>query len=104
MNLCKGKGIQLFGGNVIFMKNKGDVDQAFEYAKTVEIEMIIGVPNHELLGYVENTVKQYDIKLAIHNQGPVDKLYLSEESAYSRMKIWIQEWGLLYLSVQSWVL
>jgi len=73
------------------MKTKGDVDQAFEYAKTAGIEMIIGVPNHELLGYVENIVKQYDIKLAIHNHVPDDKLYLSEESTYSRVKIWIQE-------------
>ncbi len=86
MNLCNGKGIQLFDGNVIFIKNKGDVDQVFEYAKTAKIEMIIGVPNHELLGYVENVVKQYDIKLAIHNHGPDDKLYLSEESIYSRVK------------------
>ena len=86
VNLCKEKGIQLYGGGVIYMKTKGEVDQAFEYAKTAEMEMIIGVPNHELLGYVEKKVKQYDIKLAIHNHGPGDKLYPSAESAYSRVK------------------
>jgi sugar phosphate isomerase/epimerase len=62
------------------------VDQAFEYAKTAGLEMIIGVPNHELLKYVEGKVKQYDIKLAIHNHGPGDKLYPSAESAYNLIK------------------
>jgi sugar phosphate isomerase/epimerase len=84
--LCKEKGVELYGGGVIYMKTKEEVDQAFEYAKTAEMKVIIGVPNHELLPYVEEKVKQYDIKLAIHNHGPGDKLYPSAESAYSRIK------------------
>lgn len=84
--LCKEKGIALYGGGVIYMKTKQDVDQAFEYAKTAEMEMIIGVPNHELLDYVEGKVKEYNIKLAIHNHGPGDKLYPSAESAYTLIK------------------
>ncbi|WP_372931851.1 sugar phosphate isomerase/epimerase family protein [Mariniphaga sediminis] len=84
--LCKEKGVALYGGGVIYMKTKKEVDQAFEYAKTAEMDMIVGVPNHELLDYVEEKVKQYDIKLAIHNHGPGDKLYPSAKSAYNLIK------------------
>lgn len=84
--LCNKKGVKLYGGGVIYMKTKEEVDQAFEYAKTAEMEMIVGVPNHELLDYVEGKVKEYNIKLAIHNHGPGDKLYPSAESAYNLIK------------------
>lgn len=84
--ICQQKGIELYGAGVIYMKTKQEVDQAFDYAQTAEMKMIVGVPNHDLLDYVEEKVKQYDIKLAIHNHGPGDKLYPSAESAYERIK------------------
>lgn len=84
--LCKEKGIIPYGAGVIYMKTKAEVDQAYEYAKAAGIDVIIGVPNHELLDYVEGKVKEYDIKLAIHNHGPGDKLYPSAESVYDRIK------------------
>lgn len=83
---CNEKGVTLYGGGVIYMKDKSQVDEAFEYAKTAGMEIIVGVPNHELLDYVEGKVKEYDIKLAIHNHGPGDKLYPSAESAYNLIK------------------
>ncbi len=91
---CKEKGIDLYGGGVIYMKNKDQVDQAFEYAKTAGMDMIVGVPNHELLKYVEGKVKDYDIKLAIHNHGPGDELYPSAESAYELIKNMDKRMGL----------
>lgn len=92
--LCRNKGIALYAGGVIYMKSKDEVDQGFEYAKTAGMDMIIGVPNHELLDYVEGKVKEYDIKLAIHNHGPGDKLYPSAESAYDLIKIRDKRMGL----------
>ena len=86
LDLCQKKGITLYGGGVIYMRSKADVDQAFEYARMAKMDMIVGVPNHELLDYVEEKVKAYDIKLAIHNHGPGDKLYPSAESAYRLIK------------------
>lgn len=91
---CKEKGIELYGGGVIYMKNKAEVDQAFEYAQTAGMDIIVGVPNHELLDYVEEKVKEYDIKLAIHNHGPGDKLYPSAESAYNLIKNMDKRMGL----------
>lgn len=94
VELCKQKGVTLYGAGVVYMRSKEDVDRAFEYAKTAGMEMIVGVPNHELLEYVEGKVKQYDIKLAIHNHGPGDKLYPSAESAYNRIKNMDKRMGL----------
>jgi sugar phosphate isomerase/epimerase len=68
------------------MKSREEVDNAFEYARKANMEMIIGVPQHELLTYVEKKVQEYDIKLAIHNHGPGDEVYPSAESAYTLIK------------------
>jgi sugar phosphate isomerase/epimerase len=84
--LCKQKGVNLYGGGVIYMKSKAEVDQAFDYAKTAEMKMIVGVPNHDLLDYVEGKVKEHDIMLAIHNHGPGDLVYPSAKSAYVLIK------------------
>jgi sugar phosphate isomerase/epimerase len=94
VELCKKKGVTLYGAGVVYMRSKEDVDQAFEYAQTAGMEMIVGVPNHELLEYVEGKVKQYDIKLAIHNHGPGDKLYPSAESAYNLIQNMDKRMGL----------
>ncbi len=83
---CNEAGINLYGGGVIYMKTEAEVDNAFEYARKAKMKMIIGVPNHELLSYTEKKVKEYGIKLAIHNHGPGDDLYPSAESAYKLIK------------------
>jgi len=83
---CKEAGVQLYGGGVIYMNNNDDVDRAFEYARKAGMEIIIGVPKHEMLPYVESKVKKYNIKLAIHNHGPGDKNYPSPETAYEKVK------------------
>lgn len=83
---CEEAGINLYGGGVIYMKTKDEVDNAFEYARKAKMKIIIGVPQHELLSYTEGKVKKYGIKLAIHNHGPGDDLYPSAESAFKLIK------------------
>jgi inosose dehydratase len=82
----KQAGINLYGGGVIEMKNEAAVNQAFEYAKTAGMKMIIGVPANELLPLVEKKVKEYSIVVAIHNHGPGDKLYPTLESIYDKIR------------------
>jgi inosose dehydratase len=65
------EGIEVYGGGVIYMAS---------------MKMIIGVPDHELIPYVEQKVKKYNIRLAIHNHGPQDKRYPSPASAYERIR------------------
>ncbi len=79
-------GLHLYGGGVIYMNSKADVDQAFDYAKTAGMQVIIGVPAHELLPYVNDKVKEYNIKVAIHNHGPGDKNYPSPESVMEKIR------------------
>ncbi len=79
-------GISIYGVGVIYMKNKDEVDQAFEYAKNAGVSLIIGVPEHDQIDYVEQKVKSYNIKLAIHNHGPEDKMYPSPQIAYDLIK------------------
>jgi inosose dehydratase len=79
-------GLEPYAGGVIYMTKESEVEQAFVYAKTAGMEMIVGVPGHELLPLVERKVKQYDLKLAIHNHGPTDKAYPTPQSAYGRIR------------------
>jgi sugar phosphate isomerase/epimerase len=82
----KNAGLKLYGGGVIYMKDKSQVDQAFEYAKNAGMSVIVGVPEHDLLEYTNEKIKQYDIKVAIHNHGPGDKKYPSPESIFEKIK------------------
>jgi len=79
-------GMTLYAGGVIYMKSKEEVDQAFNYAKNAGMPMIIGVPNHDLLEYTNEKIKQSGIKVAIHNHGPGDEVYPSPESVYEKIK------------------
>ena len=79
-------GIDLFGGGVIYMRTQEEVDRAFTYAKLAGMNVIVGVPEHELLAHCNKKVKATGIKLAIHNHGPGDKKYPSAASAYKLIK------------------
>ena len=78
-------GITPYAVGVIYMKTKEAVDQTFAYAKNVGVSMIVGVPDYDLLDYTEEKVKAYDIKMAIHNHGPMDKVYPGPKDAYDRI-------------------
>lgn len=79
-------GLILYGGGVIYMANEDQVHNAFDYAKAAGMKVIVGVPAPELLPLVNQKVKQYDIKVAIHNHGPGDKTYPTPASVYERIK------------------
>jgi sugar phosphate isomerase/epimerase len=87
-------GLKLYGGGVIYMKNPAEVNQAFNYAKAAGMQMIIGAPTPDMLAMTEQKVKEYDIKLAIHNHGPGDERYPTPESAYEKIKDMDKRMGL----------
>mgnify|MGYP003758251429 FL=1 len=82
----KSKGVTGYAVGPIYMKTKGAVDTAFEYAKRVGVKMIVGVPNHELLPYVNQKVKEYDMKYAIHMHGPDIALYPDADDVWQHIK------------------
>lgn len=71
----KSKGVTGYGVGPIYMKSEDAIDKAFEYAKRVGVKLIVGVPNYELLPYVDKKVKEYDYNYAIHIHGPDIKEY-----------------------------
>jgi inosose dehydratase len=79
-------GISIYTLGVIYMKTQDSVDQAFSYAKMAGVKMIIGAPNYEFLPYVEKKVKEYDIRLAIHNHGPDNPLYPNATDIWNHIK------------------
>lgn len=80
----------------IYTKTTADIDNAFEYAKKVGVKLIVGIPSHADLKYVEKKVKEYDIKFAIHNHGPEDKLYPNAASVYNLVKDLDERVGLCF--------
>jgi len=70
----------------LYMKSDKDVDHCFEYAKRVGVNLIIGVPDYELLPYVDKKVKEYNIRLAIHLHGPDLKVYPDAEDVWNHVK------------------
>ena len=79
-------GIRIYGAGVIYMKSEAEVDKAFEYAKKLGVDLIIAAPNPELLPYTERKIKEYKIRVAIHNHGPEDKLYPSPVDVYEHIR------------------
>lgn len=80
------KGVTGYAVGPIYMKTKQEVDNAFSYAKRVGVTMIVGVPNVELLPYVDEKVKEYNFHYAIHLHGPDIKLYPDAEDVWNHTK------------------
>ncbi|MFK7845948.1 MAG: sugar phosphate isomerase/epimerase family protein [Rhodothermales bacterium] len=70
-------GLQIVGGGTITMRE--DTDEAirpnFEYAKMCGMPLMVIAPTPEVMPRIEKFVKEYDIKVAVHNHGPEDKYF-----------------------------
>lgn len=75
----------LYGCGVVSMKTDQDVDQAFDYAKRAGMTTIVCSPAEEVLPRINEKVKQFDIRIAIHNHGPGDKLWPTPQSIYEKI-------------------
>jgi sugar phosphate isomerase/epimerase len=73
------------GGTITFGKDTDeDVQHYFDYAKGAGMPLMVATANPAILPRVERFAKQYDIKVAIHNHGPEDKLF---PSPYDVLKV-----------------
>jgi sugar phosphate isomerase/epimerase len=73
-------GIHLHAAGAIYFREaaEDDIRSKFEYVKRAGIKVIVaGDPSPETLPRIEKFVKEYDVRLAIHNHGPEDKLWPS---------------------------
>jgi sugar phosphate isomerase/epimerase len=67
---CAAHNVTGYAVGPIYMKSETEIDNAFEYARRVGVKLIVGVPNYELLPYVDKKVKEYGFHFAIHLHGP----------------------------------
>src|SRR3982750_723277 len=81
-------GIVLVGcGNVSFQKNdEADIRSKFEYVKRAGFPLIVCAPTAETLPKLEKYVKEYNIKIAVHNHGPEDKHFPTPQSVLKAVK------------------
>lgn len=73
--LFKKYGVSPYAVGPIHMNSEAEVKNAFAYAKRVGVKMIVAIPKYELLPLVDELVKEYDFKVAIHIHGPDTQLF-----------------------------
>lgn len=72
--------IKLHAAGVVYFPkdHDGDIRAKFEYGKRASLPVIVGSPGSvAILHRMERFVKEYDIRIAIHNHGPEDPLWPS---------------------------
>jgi sugar phosphate isomerase/epimerase len=82
-------GVKLHAAGAIYFAKDDDADirGKFEYCKRAGIPVIVaGDPTPETLPRIEKFVKEYDIRIAIHNHGPEDKLWPSPLDVFKSLK------------------
>jgi sugar phosphate isomerase/epimerase len=82
-------GIKLHAaGAIYFAKDENaDIQAKFDYVKRAGIALIVaGDPTPETLPRIEKFVKEFDIRFAIHNHGPEDKLWPSPLNVLQAIK------------------
>ena len=80
---ARAAGVALAGVGVIYMKkDEKQVRANFEYARRAGAPVIVAGPDPDALDLVEGLAREFDLKVAIHNHGPEDKLYPAPQDAY----------------------
>ncbi|MGH9847253.1 MAG: sugar phosphate isomerase/epimerase family protein [Blastocatellia bacterium] len=75
--------VPLSVGNVSMKNDEADIRRAFEYARDIGVPTMVCAPDKNAVPILDKMVKEFDIKLAIHNHGPEDKQF---PSPYDVMK------------------
>jgi sugar phosphate isomerase/epimerase len=81
-------GLKIVGGgnNNIREDNDEHVEMFFKYAKSAHMPLLVIAPTRDNLERIEKFVKQYNVKVAIHNHGPEDKFYPRPSDALALIK------------------
>jgi sugar phosphate isomerase/epimerase len=73
-------------GNVTMQNDPANVRQAFEYARDTGLPTIVCSPHPDSMPILDAMVKEFDIKLAIHNHGPEDKRFPSPHDVWNAVQ------------------
>jgi sugar phosphate isomerase/epimerase len=81
-------GLAIMGGGTLTWKvnDEAAIRKDFEYAKNGGFPLMVCSPAPETLDTLEKLVKEYDIKVAIHNHGPEDPWYPAPADALAKLQ------------------
>jgi sugar phosphate isomerase/epimerase len=91
----KDAGITPLSCGVIGLQNdEANCRAAFEYARDIEVPVIVCDPDPDAFPILDKLVKEFDIKLAIHNHGPEAKRFKSPYEALAKAEKFDERIGL----------
>ncbi len=91
----KDAGITLLScGNISPGDDEANIRNVFEYARDAGIATIVCSPTKASIPTLEKFVKEFDIKIAIHNHGPEDKVWPSPFDAWEGVQSFDERMGL----------
>lgn len=96
-------GITISGSGVIALRaDEASVRQAFENARAANLVTMVCKPEPQALPLVERCVRQYDMRVAIHNHGPEDALYPSPREVWKAVQPFDRRIGLCIDVGHTW--
>jgi inosose dehydratase len=88
-------GLTVTGSGVIDLpNNEASVRKSFENARAAGLPTMVCKPALDAYPLVEKFVKEFDLKLAVHNHGPEDKVYPSPYIAWDAIQAFDKRIGL----------
>jgi inosose dehydratase len=81
-------------GNVGMQNSEENIRQAFEYARDTGLPTIVCAPPPDALPILDKMVKEFDIRIAIHNHGPEDKRFPSPDEVWAAVQPYDKRVGL----------
>jgi sugar phosphate isomerase/epimerase len=80
-------GLSITSCGVIYLKNDADqMRQALDYVRDLGAGIAVVGVSREMLPILDRVIKDYDLKAAIHNHGPNDKLFPSPLEVYQAIQ------------------
>lgn len=73
-------------GNITMKNDEANIRNAFEYARDCGIPTIVCSPDPGSMAILDKMVKEFDIKLAIHNHGPEDDKFPSPNEVWNAIR------------------
>lgn len=81
-------------GNITMENDEANIRQAFEYARDIGLPAIVCSPHPDSMPILDRMVKEFDIRLAIHNHGPEDKRFPSPYDVWKAVQQYDSRIGL----------
>jgi sugar phosphate isomerase/epimerase len=80
-NEFRAGGVEVLSGGNIDLTDPSTLRAMFEYARAAGFPMMVCAPSPATIDRVEELVKEFKIKIAIHNHGPEDRHFPTPEKA-----------------------